>query len=118
MAFETPHRLRAALADLLTALGDRRVVVAREITKLHEEVYRGTLSEAQSRFEEPRGEVTLVVEGASDRAPGARDRDEAVSLLARLREGGMRARAAVDLAAEQTGLPRGEVYRLWLDTQG
>ena len=117
MAFETPHRLRAALADLLAVLGDRRVVVARELTKLHEEVFRGSLSEALDRFEAPRGEFTLVVEGAADRPAGARDRDEAVRLLARLREGGMRARAAVDLAAEQTGLPRGEVYRLWLDAQ-
>ena len=115
LAFETPHRLRAALADLLAALGDRRVVVARELTKLHEEVFRGTLSEAVDRFEEPKGEVTLVIEGAPDGAPGPSDRDEAVKLLARLREGGMRARAAVDLAAEQTGLPRRDVYRLWLD---
>ncbi len=115
LAFETPHRLRAALADLLAALGDRRVVVARELTKLHEEVFRGTVSGAIEHFEAPKGEVTLVIEGASDTASEPNSRDEAVTLLARLRDGGMRARAAVDLAAEQTGLPRGEVYRLWLD---
>ena len=118
LAFETPHRLRAALADLLSALGDRRVVVARELTKLHEEVFRGRLSDAIDRFEEPRGEVTLVIEGASAQAPEAGGREEAVRLLARLRDGGMRARAAVDLVAEQTDLPRGEVYRIWLDAHG
>ena len=114
LAFETPHRLRAALADLLATLGDRRVVVARELTKLHEEVFRGTLSEAITHFEAPKGEFTLVVDGASSRAPEAHSREEAARLLARLREGGMRARAAVDLVAEQTDLPRSEVYRMWI----
>ena len=118
LAFETPHRLRAALVDLMSTLGDRRVVVARELTKLHEEVFRGTVSEAVDRFEEPRGEVTLVIEGASARSPEPDGREEAAKLLARLKGGGMRARAAVDLVAEQTGLPRGEVYRLWLDAYG
>ena len=118
LAFETPHRLKAALVDLLTALGDRRVVVARELTKLHEEIFRGSLSEAIDRFEEPRGEVTLVIEGASPRSPEPHNREEAVKLLARLKDGGMRARAAVDLVAEQAGLPRGEVYRLWIDAYG
>ena len=115
LAFETPHRLKAALADLLSTLGDRRVVVARELTKLHEEVFRGTLSEAIARFAEPRGEVTLVIEGAPDRPPEPAGREEAVRLLERLRDGGMRARPAVDLVAEQLDLPRREVYRLWLD---
>ena len=115
LAFETPHRLKAALADLLSTLGDRRVVVVRELTKLHEEVFRGTLSEAIERFEQPRGEVTLVIEGASDRPPEPAGREEAARLLARLRDGGMRARPAVDLVAEQLDLPRREVYRLWLD---
>ena len=68
----------------MSTLGDRRVVVARELTKLHEEVFRGSLSEAIDRFEEPRGEVTLVIEGASARPPEPHGREEAVRLLARL----------------------------------
>ena len=61
---ETPHRLRAALADLKEALGNRRISVCRELTKLHEEVFRGAISEAIEHFTAPRGEITLVVEGA------------------------------------------------------
>ena len=59
-----------------------------------------------------------MIEGASARSPEPHGREEAVRLLARLRHGGMRARAAVDLVAEQTELPRREVYRLWLDVDG
>jgi 16S rRNA (cytidine1402-2'-O)-methyltransferase len=76
--FEAPHRLRETLEDLLQALGDRRIAVARELTKVHEEVYRATLSETVRRFsaEAPRGEFTLVIEGARGQARaagGARD---------------------------------------------
>lgn len=62
---ETPHRLQEALADLQAVLGDRDVSVARELTKIHEEFFRGTLSAARQHFEEmpPRGEFTLVVAG-------------------------------------------------------
>ena len=63
---ETPHRLIAALRDLRSELGNRQVAVARELTKLHEEIYRGSISEALVYFEgdPPRGEITLVVDGA------------------------------------------------------
>ena len=116
LALETPHRLQAALADLQAALGDRPVVVAREMTKLHEEVFRGTLSAAIGHFQSPRGEFTLVIEGATEQPPRPDGRDEAARLLARLRQGGMRGRAAVDLVADQTGLPRRQVYRMWVET--
>ncbi len=64
VAFESPHRLRQSLPILSEELGDRRVAVCRELTKLHEEVFRGRLSEALAHFQEPRGEFTLVIEGA------------------------------------------------------
>jgi 16S rRNA (cytidine1402-2'-O)-methyltransferase len=62
---ETPHRLRAALEDLLAALGDRPMAAARELTKLHEQFVRGTIGEVKTHFDatEPRGEFVLVVEG-------------------------------------------------------
>lgn len=62
---ETPHRLLASLADLLVVFGDRTIAVARELTKLHEEIVRSSISEALHHFEQqtPRGEFTLVVEG-------------------------------------------------------
>ncbi|MBM3946938.1 MAG: 16S rRNA (cytidine(1402)-2'-O)-methyltransferase, partial [SAR202 cluster bacterium] len=66
--YESPYRVRACLEDLLGVLEDREVVVAREMTKLHEEVFRGRVSEALERFASPRGEFTIVV------APAVRDR--------------------------------------------
>jgi 16S rRNA (cytidine1402-2'-O)-methyltransferase len=114
LALETPHRLRAALTDMHSALGDRGVVVARELTKLHEEVFRGTVPEALEHFRQPKGEFTLVIEGASEVPSEPGEKAATIDLLSRLRDGGMRARAAVDLVAEQTGLPRREVYRVWV----
>ena len=67
--FETPHRLRSALADMATAFGTRTIVVGREITKLHEEIWRGTVAEAIDHFASPRGEFVIVV-APLDRARG------------------------------------------------
>ena len=63
--FEAPHRLAASLADIAASLGDRRIAVCRELTKAHEEVFRGTVSEAAAHFAAPRGEFAIVVEGAA-----------------------------------------------------
>ena len=60
---ETPHRLKEALTDILNTLGDRRIVVCRELTKLYEEIFRGTVSGAIAHFTAPRGEFALVIEG-------------------------------------------------------
>ncbi|MBI4233803.1 MAG: 16S rRNA (cytidine(1402)-2'-O)-methyltransferase [Chloroflexi bacterium] len=120
VAFEAPHRLRSTLEDLWETLGDRPIAVCRELTKLHEEVFRGTAQEALAHFTEPRGEFTLVVAGAPARMaqrehPSAQD---TVALarqeLARLRAAGEKARAAVSHVAQETGLRRRAVYELWL----
>ena len=63
VAFETPHRLSEALGDVEEILGNRRISVCRELTKIHEEIFRGRVSQAREHFIEPRGEFTLVVEG-------------------------------------------------------
>ena len=63
VAFETPHRLGAALGDIEEILGNRRISVCRELTKVHEEIFRGRVSQAREHFVKPRGEFTLVVEG-------------------------------------------------------
>lgn len=63
VAFETPHRLREALSDIEEILGNRRLSVCRELTKIHEEVFRGRVNEAREYFTQPRGEFSLVVEG-------------------------------------------------------
>jgi 16S rRNA (cytidine1402-2'-O)-methyltransferase len=63
VAFETPHRLKGALNDIEEILGDRRLAVCRELTKIHEEIFRGRVSKAKEHFVEPRGEFSLVIEG-------------------------------------------------------
>jgi len=63
VAFETPHRLNEALEDIEEILGNRRISVCRELTKVHEEIFRGRVKQAREYFVEPRGEFTLVVEG-------------------------------------------------------
>ena len=117
--FEAPHRLRATLADLLAELGDRPMAVCRELTKLHEEVWRGPISEALDHFTSPRGEIVLVVAGAKEadkQPPTEAAADLARRELAALRGSGAKAREAVNAVAASTGLPRKDVYRLWLET--
>ncbi len=63
VAFETRHRIREALSDIEEVLGDRRLSVCRELTKVHEEIFRGKVSQAREYFAEPRGEFSLVIEG-------------------------------------------------------
>ena len=116
VAFEAPHRLRAALQDLLEALGDRRVAVVRELTKLHEEVFRGSLSRALERFEAPRGEITLVIEGAAC-AEAAPSPSEARELLAAYREAGLGAKESVGRVAAVSGVSRRQAYRIWLQLE-
>ena len=117
VVLETPRRLRAALEDALATLGDRGVAVCRELTKLHEEVFRGTLSAALDHFATPRGEFTLVIEGGTPTRKAA-SLPEAMELLTPLREEGLGAKTSVAQVAEQTGLTRREVYRVWLELGG
>jgi 16S rRNA (cytidine1402-2'-O)-methyltransferase len=118
--FESPHRVGATLQNLLVALGDRDLAVCRELTKLHEEVFRGSISRAIEHFESPRGEFVLVLQGASEadlsRAAEAPNLASIENELARLRESGAKAKEAVASVAESSGLPRKEVYKIWLQT--
>jgi 16S rRNA (cytidine1402-2'-O)-methyltransferase len=110
---ETPHRLQAALRDILAELGDRETTVCRELTKLYEEVFRGTISQAIDHFSAPRGEFTLVVAGSKDiEKPTLTPDIEA--RLAEMRRSGTGAREAVAKLAAETGLARKELYRAWL----
>lgn len=63
VAFETPHRLKEALGDIQDIFGDRRICVCRELTKVHEEIFRGRVSQAREHFSQTKGEVSLVIEG-------------------------------------------------------
>jgi 16S rRNA (cytidine1402-2'-O)-methyltransferase len=113
IALEAPHRLTAALADILAVLGDRRLAVCRELTKLHEEVFRGTVSEAIEHFAEPRGEFTLVIEGKT-----ATDKPQITEAIERqlhqMYLKGSRAREAIAAVAAATGVSRKELYQAWL----
>ena len=122
--FEAPHRLRATLADLDSVFGGRPLAVCRELTKLHEEVFRGTAAQALEHFASPRGEVVIVVQGKPDET-GARsdevaDADEAATgddlrlRLLRLKQDGTRAKDAVAQVAETTGLAKNRVYQVWV----
>ena len=117
VAFETPHRLAASLSDILETLGDRQIAVCRELTKLHEEVFKGNVSDALDHFTEPRGEFTLVIQGASENTEYVTDA-EAKSLLLKAKNQGMSARDAIALAVEATGRSRRDLYNLWLSLDG
>ena len=115
VAFESPRRLRQSLPDMLDTLGDRRIAVCREMTKLHEEIFHGSIADALHHFREPKGEFTLVVDGAADtRIDAAATEAEAANMLDVLRRSGVRAKEAVGEVADATGLPRRRVYQLWL----
>ena len=110
---ETPHRLQAALNDMLLVLGDRKIAVCRELTKIHEEVFRGTISQAIEHFTELRGEFTLVVEGR-----GGKDKPQLTEDVERqlhhMRQSGGTAKEAIAKVSKETGLSRKELYRAWL----
>jgi len=109
--YEAPHRLARTLDDLARHLGgDRTVVIGRELTKLHEELWRGTLAEAAARAaaSEPRGEHTLVIAGAP--APPTATADDVEAALRRALAAGHERKEAVRLVAGALGLPRRVVY--------
>jgi 16S rRNA (cytidine1402-2'-O)-methyltransferase len=107
--FESPNRIAACLTDLATAVGgDRRVVVCRELTKLHEEVKRGTATELAEYFADgARGEIALVVAGAE---PQIVDFESALAQVKQLQATGTKLKDATTEVAEATGLSRRDLY--------
>ncbi len=121
--YEAPHKLPAMLADMYEALGERRIAIVRELTKLHEEVIRTTLSQAAARYspdggEIPRGEFVIIIEGASPSASEEEYTPEQAAQMARsLIEGGMSLSEAAKQAAKATRLKKGDIYRLLVSGQ-
>jgi 16S rRNA (cytidine1402-2'-O)-methyltransferase len=110
VAFESPRRLAASLAALAALDGEREVAVCRELTKVHEEVVRGTASELAERYAagQPKGEIVLVVAGA----PAAEgDLGAALEALRRLVDAGAKARPAAGVVSGLTGVPANALYR-------
>ena len=113
VAFESPHRLSATLGDLMETLGDRRIAVCRELTKVYEEVFRGRISEAIKHFAQPRGEFTLVIEGKKGiEKPSLTP--EVEEEMRRLRRQGFSTKEAVARLSLTTGIPKKELYQAWL----
>lgn len=113
--YEAPHKLRQTLADLSAACGESRsAALCRELTKLHEEVLRGTLGELNSLYEttEPRGEYVIVVEGAAPRQQESMTLEQAAELARGFIAGGMKLSEACKTVSQQAGVPRKELYRL------
>jgi len=119
--YEAPHRIRAMLEDLRAVLGDREAVVAREMTKVHEELLRGTLDELAVRVEgdRARGEFTVMVEGATPRTgggiPEAELRQRIGELLGR---GDLSLRDVAEKLSLEQGLGYRHIYKVCLEVQG
>ena len=111
--YEAPHKLVSTLADMLEAFGDRRIALARELTKVHEEVRRTTLAGAAAHSAEkpPRGEFVLIVEGAPPKKTEPPDFREAVELTLGLAAQGASLSEAAKEAARRTGYKKGELYK-------
>ena len=114
--YEAPHRLRQTLEDLGAALGsDRSIVLARELTKLHEEFWRGKIEGAISHYtgRNPRGEFTLVLAGVAEARPEFSEAEIKTELVHLISQGVSRSQASRQLA-QKTSLPRREIYQLAL----
>jgi len=110
--YEAPHKLVRTLKDLYDYLGDRQIAIVREITKIHEEVIRTTLKEANERYGDGhlKGEMVLIIEGR----PKSEDvftLEEAVQLANTLIEDGMSKNEAAKLVAKESGIKKGDIYK-------
>lgn len=106
--FESPRRVAALVKDALDVLGDRRAAIARELTKLHQEVIRGRLSEVAVRLGEVRGEVVVVIEGAA--GSEAPDLHSLAARVESLRGQGLSRRAAAAQVADESGVSKRTLY--------
>ena len=114
--YEAPHKLQRTLQDMLECWGDRKIALCREITKLHEECFRTTLSEAIAHYEEhpPRGEFVLVIEGCTEVEAPVEEADLLAQVQA-LVEGGMPLMGAVKQVAKANGASKNKLYQEALD---
>lgn len=111
--YEAPHKLIYTLKDMLEAFGDRRIALCRELTKIHEEVLRGKISDMIAYYEDkaPKGEYVLIIEGAAEEeAFGEITLEKAVSMAGELIEGGMKASDAAKEIAKKTKFSKSEIY--------
>lgn len=118
--YEAPHKLLSTLKDMNSVFGERNIVVVKELTKIHETSWRGTLSEAVRYHTEnpPKGEYVLVLEGEQVEKEEMRDpMEEAISIAKELMEKGKPASMAAKEAAKLTGQTKGEVYKRLIENE-
>lgn len=118
--YEAPHKLLNTLKDMHSVFGDRNIVVVKELTKIHETSWRGTLSEAVAYHTEnpPKGEYVLVLDGEQIEKEEMRDpMEEAISIAKELMEKGKPASMAAKEAAKLTGQTKGEVYKRLIEDE-
>ncbi|AGG07460.1 16S rRNA (cytidine(1402)-2'-O)-methyltransferase [Dehalococcoides mccartyi] len=111
---EAPHRLQGCLLDIKEVLGDRQISVCRELTKIYEEIFRGSISQSISHFSQPRGEFVLVVEGNRQIPAQPELTGDIISELGLLKKQGKSAKESVALVSQKNGLSKKEIYRAWL----
>jgi len=118
--FEAPHRITAVLEDIEAVLGDRRVALARELTKKFEEVFRGTVADALGhlRAHAPRGEFTIVVEGTGETGKQKEGEADAGERMRALLDAGLPPAEAVQDVMRTAGLTRRQAYDLMLRARG
>lgn len=113
VCFESPHRLFEALQDIIKVLGNRKMAVCRELTKMHEEIFRGMADDALNHFQQPRGEFTLVIEGCTEQKSKGIDEKIAADLYNLYRRG-LGAKESVTILSESSGISRKKLYEYWL----
>lgn len=113
--YEAPHKLLSTLNDMLKVLGDRKISIVKELTKLHENVFRTTISEAVTYYMEntPKGEFVLVIEGAKSQAESLEEMtlESAIKLAEEFIEDGIRPTDASKRAAAISGFKKSEIYK-------
>jgi len=112
VAFETPHRIKDMLEDVLLVLGNREIAVCREISKMYEEIFRGTVEEALAHFLKPKGEFTLVIKGADPPDPLA---SEIAEYLRDLTADSLSPSEAVQKAMRRFNVTRKRAYQILLE---
>ncbi|HET8523910.1 MAG TPA: 16S rRNA (cytidine(1402)-2'-O)-methyltransferase [Thermomicrobiales bacterium] len=112
--FEAPGRLVSTLRELAALLGNRTAVVARELTKLHEDIRRDSLLNLAAAYDEEgvKGEIVIVVDGADNENEGTTSAEDPVAVVAALLRSGLKPSEAAREAAKLTGLPRSQLYEL------
>jgi len=122
--YETPHRLKKALKDMLEIWGDRKVVIARELTKLYEEIIRGKLSQviAEIDSKEIKGEITLIVQGgikkeANDTIDFLKDECILQEYLKKLKNQGYSNKDIIKITQEKLNIPKNLIYKKLLEMQ-